>query len=112
MADLNAHFAQDIQNFASVTLKDIKNRQKKDREELLALHDNQIQELESQRDNIPDAVLKQKRLELLNSQQVELGKLDREFSEEYKAAESAGRTEMEAKHAKARVEMSEKHYQV
>ena len=93
-------------------LQGLRERYETERERLVAEHGSQLQTLSAGSGGESDAALGQRRLEMLNGQQVELSGLDRKFREECKQLEEGVRTDLEARHARAKLELREKQYQV
>lgn len=112
LADLDSDFESQKQTAINQALQELQVKHESNREQLLTEHDSQLQELLSEAAFLSESALEQKRLELLNKQQMDLSKLDQRFAGERRLLEESAGTDLGARHARAKLELREKHYQV
>ena len=112
LAKLDADFEANKRNQIDGTLLELQEKHDKDRSAILAKHDAELSTLLEQSSGLTQEALSQKKLELLNKQQMEVGALDQKFTQDCSQVDSSAQAEIEAKHARDRLELREKHYQV
>ena len=93
-----------------MALLDLKTSFDKAKDELLSDHDNQLEQL--QNGTMSEVLVEQKKAELLNKQQMELSDLKQKYDRDCEHIETSTKADLEAKHARAKLDMREKHYQV
>ena len=83
----------------------------RERDELVARHEQALQDLMAEVDTLSADELEEKRRELINEQQVELSKLEQSYARQKQQIEKGTAAELTLNHAKAKLELKEKHYQ-
>ena len=77
---------------------------------MLQRHEKELADL-AKEDLTPDQ-RQQRKAALLNKQQIELNKLERELADEKKGIEKGALSDWELRYARAKLQMKERHYQV
>lgn len=112
LAKLESDFEEEKHQHINVTLLDLKTKFDKAKDELLSKHDDQLEQLMLENANMTEVQFEQKKAELLNEQQMELSDLEQKYGRDCKHIETITRADLEAKHARVKLDMRERHYQV
>lgn len=91
-------------------LAKMEERHAQENDELRALNEKELKELEKQK--LSPEELQQKRAQLLNQQQLRQSSLDKKHADERKQIQNGVVSDWEIRFARAKLELKEKHYQV
>ncbi|XP_022100041.1 trichohyalin-like [Acanthaster planci] len=108
--DLDAQFAAERQVAIEGALTKLNDKYHGRRETLLQRHERELSDLSKAADLSPEAA-EQRRAALLNQQQLELSKLEREMAQERRDIEQGALADWELRYAHGKLEMKERHYQ-
>ncbi|XP_033646870.1 uncharacterized protein LOC117306372 isoform X1 [Asterias rubens] len=107
--DLDAQFGAERQVAIEGALTKLNDKYHGKRESMLQRHERELSDL-SKKDLSPDE-MEQKKAALLNQQQLELSKLEREFAQEKRDIEQGALADWELRYARSKLSMKERHYQ-
>nr|XP_054760149.1 uncharacterized protein LOC129266332 [Lytechinus pictus] len=107
--DLDAQFAAERRIAVEGALDKLHDKYNAKRDAMLQRHEKELADL-AKEDLTPDQ-RQQRKAALLNKQQIELNKLERELAEEKKGIEKGALSDWELRYARAKLEMKERHYQ-
>ena len=107
---LDAQFATERRVAIEGALDKLHDKYNARRDSMLQRHEKELADL--MKEDLTSEQRQQRKAALLNQQQVELNKLERELKEEKKAIEKGALSDWELRYARAKLEMKERHYQV
>ena len=108
--DLDAQFAAERQVAIEGALTKLNDKYHGKRESMLQRHERELSDL-SKADLSPEEA-EQRKAALLNQQQLELSKLEREMAQEKRDIEQGALADWELRYAHSKLAMKERHYQV
>ncbi|XP_071497013.1 uncharacterized protein [Diadema antillarum] len=107
--DLDAQFAAERQVAVEGALAKLHDKYNARRDSMLQRHEKELADLA--KEDLTAEQRQQRRAALLNKQQIELNKLERELAEEKKGIEKGALSDWELRYARAKLELKERHYQ-
>lgn len=109
LKDLESMFQGERKVAVDEALAKMEERHAQENDELRALNEKELKELEKQK--LSPEELQQKRAQLLNQQQLRQSSLDKKHADERKQIQNGVVSDWEIRFARAKLELKEKHYQ-
>ena len=106
---MDADFETDRHQSIDQSLASVYKQYEEDRKKLKTKHKEELQDLS---DYFKGSSLEEKKVELLKKQEMELSNLEQECNNQRMLTEKSVNADFEAKHAKMKLKLREKHYQV
>ena len=94
------------------SLASLKEKQEIEKNNLSKKHENELNFLLNSNDKYSLKGLEQKKIKLLNQQQIEMSKLESKLAIGISQLQTSTKAELDSKHAKEKLDLREKHYQV
>lgn len=107
---LDAQFAAERRIAVEGALDKLHDKYNAKRDSMLQRHEKELADLA--KEDLTSDQRQQRKAALLNKQQIELNKLERELADEKKGIEKGALNDWELRYARAKLQMKERHYQV
>ena len=110
LEDLDSQFAAERQVAVEGELSKLHDKFNAHRDSMLQRHERELSDLS--KEDLSSDERRQRKAALLNQQQLELNKLEKELANEKRAIQQGALSDWELRYAKAKLELKERHYQV